>query len=260
MTETTQAPPLPEISDLGFDDVLAALRAGFGDFFRAPYFGLFFGGVFSMIGIVIFLQLIVWGTSYWVLPIAVGFPLLGPFLAVGLYEVSRRIQENEPLDWAAILTVPLQPKARQVPGITFVALFVYLIWVYLAHLIFALSFGLKPLTNVMTSTDLLFTQTGIVMLTAGTLVGGVLAFFLFAISAVSVPMMLDREIDVVTAMITSVRVVLRNKGTMLLWGAIVATSTMIAMAPLFLGMLIVFPALGHTSWHLYKRAIAPVSG
>ena len=219
MTEATQVPPLPEISDLGFDDVLAALRAGFGAFFRAAYFGLFFGGVFSMIGIVIFLQLIVWGTSYWVLPIAVGFPLLGPFLAVGLYEVSRRIQENEPLDWAAILTVPLQPKARQVPGITFVALFVYLIWVYLAHLIFALSFGLKPLTNVMTSTDLLFTQTGIVMLTAGTLVGGALASFLFAISAVSVPMMLDREIDVVTEMITSVRVVLRNKGPMLLWGA-----------------------------------------
>jgi uncharacterized membrane protein len=260
MTDTTEASNVPEIRDIGFDDVTASLKAGLRDFGRVPVFGLFLGGIFSVIGIVIFLQLIVWGSSYWVLPIAVGFPLLGPFLAIGLYEVSRKLQEGEPMDWAAVLSIVVREKARQIPSMVFVSLFFYLVWVYLAHLIFALSFGLKPLTNVMTSLDILLTTEGIIMLVAGTLVGGALAFLLFAVSVVSIPMILDREIDAVTAMITSVRAVLRNKGPMLAWGMIIAASTLVAMVPLFLGMLIVFPVLGHASWHLYKRAVVPADG
>jgi uncharacterized membrane protein len=257
MTPTTQAPAAPRLRKISHTDVLSALRAGLADFRRAPSFGLFFGGIFTVIGIVIFLQMIVWETSYWVLPIAVGFPLLGPFLAIGLYEVSRMLEQNEPLDWATVITVPIKEKSRQIPSMTFVALFFYLVWVYMAHLIFALSFGLKPLTNVMTSFDLLLTQEGIVMLCAGTLVGGALALLLFAVTVVSIPMILDREIDAVSAMITSFRAVLENKGPMLLWGLIIAVSSMIAMVPLFLGMLVVFPVLGHASWHLYKKAVAP---
>lgn len=257
MTSASQVPPIPRLRAISHADVLLSLREGFADFRRAPAFGLFFGGIFSIIGIVICLQFIVWGSSYWVLPIAVGFPLLGPFLAIGLYEVSRMLEQDEPLDWAAVITVPVKEKSGQIPSMTFVALFFYLIWVYMAHLIFALSFGLKPLTNVMTSFDLLFTQEGIIMLFAGTLVGGALAGLLFAVSVVSIPMILDREIDAVSAMITSVRAVLENKGPMLLWGLIIAVSSMIAMVPLFLGMLIVFPVLGHASWHLYKKVVAP---
>lgn len=257
MTSTTQTPAVYQVRELSFADVLSSLTAGISDFRRAPVFGLLFGGIFSIIGIVIFLQLIVWGSSYWVLPIAVGFPLLGPFLAVSLYEVSRRLEMNEPLDWAAIITTPTTKRSGQIPSMAFVALFFYLVWVYMAHLIFALSFGLKPLTNVMTSIDLLLTQEGVIMLCAGTLVGGAMAALMFAISVVSIPMMLDREIDIVNAMITSVRVVLQNKGPMLLWGSIVAVSSMAAMVPAFLGMLIVFPILGHATWHLYRKAVAP---
>ena len=257
MTATTQTPSVNQIRQLSFADVLSCLKAGMTDFRQAPAFGLFFGGIFSVTGIVIFLQLLVWGSSYWVLPIAVGFPLLGPFLAVGLYEVSRRLEAGEPLDWAAIITVPLKKQSGQIPSMVFVALFFYLVWVYMAHLIFALSFGLKPLTNVMTSSDLLFTQEGVIMLFAGTLVGGALASLLFAVSVVSIPMILDRDIDVVNAMITSVRVVLQNKGPMLLWGLIIAVTSMVAMVPGFLGMLIVFPVLGHATWHLYRKAVAP---
>jgi uncharacterized membrane protein len=256
MMSAAQTTPVYHVQQLSIADVLACLKAGVNDFRRAPGFGLIFGGVFSIIGIVIFLQLFVWGSSYWVLPIAVGFPLLGPFLAVGLYEVSRRLENNEPLDWAEIIRVPTRKQSGQIPSMAFVALFFYLVWVYMAHLIFALSFGLKPLTNVMTSSDLLFTQEGVIMLCAGTLVGGALATLLFAISVVSIPMMLEREIDVVNAMITSVRAVLRNKGPMFLWGLIIASSSIVAMVPMFLGMLIVFPVLGHTTWHLYRKAVA----
>jgi len=257
MTDAAQMSPVPRLRPLSNADILAALGAGFADFRRAPAFGLFFGGVFSVTGIVIFLQLVVWDSSYWVLPIAAGFPLLGPFLAVGLYAVSRALAKGEPLDWAAILAVPIRESGRQIPWMAFVALFFYLVWVYMAHLIFALSFGLKPLTNVMTSHALLLTQEGIVMLCVGSVVGGALAFLLFAVSVVSIPMLLDREIDIVTAMVLSFRSVLENKGPMLLWGAIIAGSSLIAMVPLFLGMLVVFPVLGHASWHLYTRAVAP---
>ncbi|HSF96712.1 MAG TPA: DUF2189 domain-containing protein [Thermohalobaculum sp.] len=256
MTDAAQVSPLPRLNRLTNADVLAALGAGFADFRRAPAFGLFFGAIFSLTGIVIFLQLVVWQSSYWVLPIAAGFPLLGPFLAVGLYAVSRALSKGEPLDWASILSVPLREGRRQVPWMAFVAVFFYLVWVYLAHLIFALSFGLKPLTNVMSSHALFLTLEGITMLVVGSAVGGALAFLLFAVSVISIPMMLDREIDFVTAMVMSFRCVLENKGPMLLWGAIVAALSGVAMAPLFLGMLLVFPVLGHASWHLYTRAVA----
>ena len=116
------------------------------------------------------------------------------------------------MSWSAVLGAVFREGRFQLPSYAFVVLFVYLIWVYLAHLIFALSFGLKPLTNVMTSTDLLTTAEGIGMLTAGTIVGGAIAAFLFSVSVTSVPLLLERDIDVVSAMVTSVRSVLVSRG------------------------------------------------
>lgn len=245
-----------EIRDISLADVRGALRAGLQDFTAHPAIGLFFGAIFSVIGIVIYLQLVVWGTSYWALPLMAGFPLVGPFVAVGLYDVSRRREAGEPVDWAQVLTVIAAERGRQIPSMAFVALFFFLAWVYFAHLIFALSFGLRPLTNITSEPDLLFSGAGIIMLLAGTIVGGILAFGLFAITVVATPMLLDRDIDVVTAMIISVRAVFDNLPTMLMWGAIVAAMTALAMLPFFLGMLVVFPVLGHASWHLYRRIIA----
>jgi uncharacterized membrane protein len=257
MTETSEVSPVPRLRSLTTEDVMASLKAGFSDFMRAPAFGLFFGSVFSFIGIVIWLQFLVWESSYWVLPIAIGFPLVGPFLAVGLYEVSRELDRGVPLDWPKVIRLPIAEGRRQIPWMAFVALFFYLVWVYMAHLIFALSFGLNPLTNVMSSHELFLTQEGITMLIAGSIVGGGLAFLLFAISVISIPMMLDREVDVVTAMVLSFRSVVENKRPMLMWGIIVAVMSLIGMLPVFLGMLIVFPILGHASWHLYTRAVEP---
>jgi uncharacterized membrane protein len=257
MTQTAMPAMYPPVNRISTGDVMAALSAGLADFRRAPAFGLFFGVVFSAIGIVIFLQLVVWHSSYWVLPITAGFPLAGPFLAVGLYEVSRRLAAGEALDWAAVLSVPLRGGARQIQWMAAVGLIFYLVWIYLAHLVFALTFGLKPVFNVMSSADLLTSPNGIVMLVVGTVVGGALAALYFAVSVVSVPMMLDREVDVVTAMVTSFRAVLENKEPMLRWAIIIAVLSAVAMVPLFLGMILVFPVLGHASWHLYTRTVAP---
>ena len=255
MTTAQAVGGLPETRALSSDDIKEALQAGWADFRAAPKFGLFFGGVFSVVGIVIAYMLMVQGTSYWVLPIAAGFPLIGPFAAVGLYEVSRRLHAGEPLDWSEILTVVVRKPGAQLPFYAFIVLFFYLVWVYLAHLVFALSFGLSPLTNVTSSFDILFTGPGMTMLILGTIVGAIWATVLFAISVMSVPMFLEREIDVVTAMITSVKVTLESRSAMIRWGLVIAAASAVAMLPLFLGMMIVFPVLSHASWHLYRKAV-----
>lgn len=250
----------PEIAELDFSDLGVALKAGLKDFFKAPVYGLVFGGIFAMLGMAILAQTFIWKSDWSIVPFAAGFPLVGPFVAVGMYEVSRILGRGEKVSWRALLLAIYEERKRQIPSIAFVVLFIFLIWVYMAHLVFALSFGLKPLTNVMSSLDLFYTQEGITMLILGSLVGGFLAFVLFSITVVGIPLLVDREVDVVTAMVTSFSLVLNNIVVMIGWGVIVAASLFIAMLPAFLGLFIALPILGHATWHLYKLAILPEEG
>ena len=258
MTQETNATPLPGVRGITTKDVKDALRAGVADLAAGSIYSLFFGVVFSALGILIWFLLVYEGSSYWALPLAAGFPLIGPFAAVGLYEISRRRENGEALSWPVVLGAVVREGKFQVPSYAFIVLFVFLIWVYLAHLVFALSFGLKPLTNVMSSFELLFSGPGITMLLIGTIVGGAIAIFLFVISVVSVPLLMDRDIDVISAIITSVRAVAASPQPMLLWGITLAGITVLAMLPLFLGMIVAFPILGHASWHLFRKTVEPV--
>lgn len=248
-------PAKPVLNPVSAENIRASLAEGIADFRAAPIHGMFFGLIFSLIGILIAFILVVSASSTWVLPLAAGFPLIGPFAAIGLYEVSRRLDSGEPLDWQAILGAVGRSGRTQLPSYAFVVLFIYMIWVYLAHLIFALSFGISALTNVSSSFSLLLTAPGLTMLFFGTVIGGAIALLLYAISVISVPMMVDRDIDIVTAMIASVKCVISNRA-MLGWALVIACTIAAAMIPLFLGMIVVFPILGHASWHLYRKAVA----
>ena len=115
------------------------------------------------------------------------------------------------------------------------------------------------MTNISSSYGLLYSQQGLAMLAVGTLVGGALALVLFSISVVSIPLVVDREVDFVTAMITSVASVVRNFAVMLVWAALIGVMTVVAMLPMFLGLLVVLPVLGHATWHLYRRLLEPAS-
>ena len=245
----------PRINTLTGADVRAALVEGWGDFRAAPAFGLFFAAICVLGGLIILMQLRLWGQTWLIIPVALGFPLAGPFFAAGLYEVSRRIEAREPLDWAGVLGVVFRQKDRQVPSMIMVVIMIFLFWMYAAHLVFALFFGLKAMTNVMSSLDVFMTPTGLTMLAVGGAVGFALALLLFSITVVGLPMLVDREVDVVTAMVTSVRAVAASPAPMLAFAAIVAATLLAGLAPAFLGLLVALPLLGHATWRLYRRAL-----
>lgn len=255
MTDVAVTAPAPSVKRLSREDVRDALKAGLADFQRAPVYGLFFGAVFSLAGIAIAWALFQGEAGVWIFPVAAGFPLVGPFAAVGLYEVSRRMETGEPLAWRPVLLAGFRQGNSQLPFFAVFTVFAFLAWIVLARVIFAVSFGTASMTNVTSSLEILFTDQGLIMLCVGTVVGAALAALLFSISVIGVPLLLDRDIDVVTAIITSLRATVENREAMLRWGAVVGGLTVVAMLPLFLGMVLVFPTLGHTSWHIYRKTI-----
>lgn len=252
---TTVAPPsdIPEPRSISKSDIAEVLRAGLNDFRRAPLFGLAFSAVYVLGGLVLYAVFMASGQSWWFIPVAVGFPLLAPFAATGLYEVSRRLESGAPLDWSGILGCVFAQKDRQVPSMAMVIMLAFMFWVFVAHTTFALFFGLQPITS--STPDMLFSSTGLTMLAVGGVFGGGMAAIMFALTVVSLPLLLDREVDFITAMITSVRVVMTNIMPMALWAAVIAVLLFVAMLPAFLGLLLALPVLGHATWHLYRRVL-----
>ncbi|MBS4011556.1 MAG: DUF2189 domain-containing protein [Roseovarius sp.] len=242
---------VPEMGDVRFDMLAEALRRGWADMRRAPGFAVIFAGVYVGIGLI--LAWITWATgkSYWLIFAAVGFPLVGPFAAVGLYEVSHRLSTGRALVASEIFGVIAHQRRRQLPSICAIIIMVFLFWFFLAHMIFALFLGLSTMTNVSSSLEVYFTPEGLSMLAVGTGVGAVFALLLYSLTVVSLPLLLDREVDFVTAMLTSLRVVIENPLPMLVWAALVAGLTFLAMLPAFLGLFFALPLLGHATWHLY---------
>lgn len=245
----------PEPHHVELSDLREALALGWQDFRRAPVLGLIFAGVYVIGGWLILWAFTGRGALWWSLPASAGFPILGPFIACGYYEISRRLEAGERLSRSAIFGVIFRQKDRQIPSMAAVVVVFFLFWNFLAHMIFALFLGNATMTNVSSSLAVFATPEGMTMLLVGTIVGAVFATLLFALSVVSLPMLLDREVDFVTAMLTSFAVVVESPLVMLGWGAFVAGALFLAMLPGFLGLFIVLPLLGHATWHLYRRAI-----
>ena len=251
---------MPQIRELSVGDIRAALMNGLSDFAHAPLYGLFFGGVFALAGIVIVLALTWWNIPWMIYPFAIGFPLIGPFAAAGLYEVSRRLEMGSPLVWSQVLSVVWAQRGRELSWMAFVMLFVFWMWMYQIRLLIALFLGRMSFSTLEKFMTIVFTtEQGWIFLAAGHVVGAAIALVLFSITVISIPLLMDRQLDFVTAMIASVRTVLMSPIPMIGWGIVVTLAMMLACAPFFLGLLIVLPVLGHATWHLYRRAVLPAA-
>lgn len=254
--EPYRPPPMPVVRTVTSNDISDALKLGVSDFFKAPLFGMFFGGIYAAGGILILASLTMFEMTWMIIPVAIGFPLIGPFVAVGIYEVSRRLASGTALNWREILLVVLRQRERQLGWMAFVVLFIFWVWIYQVRTLVAVFFGFKPFSSMADFLVILTTtQHGVGFLAVGTVIGAFLACVLFSVTVIAMPLLLDRDIDFVTAMITSVKTVLKNPVAMLGWAVIVTALAIIAMLPAFLGVVFVLPILGHATWHLYKKAI-----
>ena len=251
----------PEMGAPRFGRVTAAmfslaLRRAVVDLKSAPVLAIIFAGFYVVCGWALAWITYATGTTFWLVLAVTGFPLLGPFAAVGFYDISRKRQSGEPVIISEVLSVVFSQRSRQLPWVSAVMVVILLFWFFLGHMIFALFLGHMPMTNVSSSNEIYATSEGLSMLAFGTAVGGAFAFVLYGISVFSLPMLLDREVDFVTAMITSFQAVLDNLVPMLLWAALIVGLTAVAFVPWFLGLFVVLPLLGHATWHLYDQAKA----
>ena len=200
----TPPPVMPDVNKVTFTDITASLRAGYSDFIKCRYLSGFFGLFYAAFGI-LFVWCLVWlGWIWMVLPAAIGFPLVAPFAAAGLYEISRRLQHNETFGWIDILTVVANQRKRELGWMAFVTLFIFWVWMYQFRTLLVIILQDSSFSDLdgFVST-VLYTSEGWTFIAIGTCVGAFLSTVLFTVTVIAMPILLDREMDFITAMITS---------------------------------------------------------
>jgi uncharacterized membrane protein len=240
-------------------DPLKWLAQGWRDFVTRPAMSVAYGIFIFLISVAFVGGLVALGWDYILFPTFAGFMVVGPLLAIGLYEKSRRIEAGLPLQWRNLFFV--RPRSGGQILFTGVLLcLLMMVWMRAAVIIYALFFGLLPFPGLGGILPMLFsTRVGWAMLAVGTAVGGLFAAFSFAISVFSIPMQLDERIDALTAMGSSMALVWNNLRVLLVWAAIVLGLFLVSLATGMLGLVVIFPLLGHATWHAY-RAVQPEAG
>jgi uncharacterized membrane protein len=240
----------PRIAPLGFADPLRWLLLGWKDFIRHPGIGIYYGFTFMAMGWL--LVLVFEHAPAYTLALSAGFLLVGPFVCMGLYQVSMRLERGQKPDFGDSLTA-WDTRTGTMAIFGAVLLILEMIWGRAALIVFALSFDGMP--DFKGSLMALLQPENLEFIIAYLCVGAVFAGLIFSVSVVSIPMILDRQVDAVTAGLTSMRVVLTQPGVMIFWGFLITALVVLAMLPWFLGLLVIGPVVGHASWHAYRAAV-----
>ncbi len=232
------------------------IMAGWRDMERMPHISLIYGAVFAAVAVGLFLGLMRVGMSSAILALAGGFLLIGPVLAVGLYEGSRQLEQGRRVRISDVVLAAFRTPGQLVL-LGLALLIIYIVWMQTAFLLFMVFMGTQPfppLENFMS--ELLLTTRGVALLTVGTIEGAVLASVVFMICAVSAPMLMDRPIGVTDAILTSVEAVKLNWKPMALWAALIAAFMIVGLLTLSAGLVVAFPLIGHATWHAYRDLVA----
>jgi uncharacterized membrane protein len=253
-SEVNNNQPFPSVrSGLPALAPLVWLRLGWADLKASGWPSLFYGLCFATVGVLALLALR--NAVQWVTAITTGFMLVGPFIAMGLYELSRRRELNEPLRLLGTLAV-WKRNLSAIGIYSLILIVLYLIWARASLVVFAVFYqGGMPTIESFIAEIMRFDN--IEFLVAYLLIGALFASLVFAFSVVSIPLMLDRNQDTVTAMLASFLALVRNVPTMLVWGALIVLLTAVGVATAFFGLIITMPLIGHATWHAYRALIEP---
>ena len=238
------------LADVRAGDPLRWLRLGWTDFLRCPGIGLFYGLCFFLMGHA--LLAVFRAAPAYVLALSAGFLLMGPFLCLGLYHASRALQAGSRPTLGASL-MAWKPTLGTMAIFAGVLLILEMLWGRASLVVFAVTFNTMPSTENLLAQ--LLSLENIEFLITYTVVGGIFAGLIFVTSAISLPMILDRQVDAISAGLTSIRACLQNPGVMLWWGALITVLIVLAMLPWFLGLFVVGPVVGHATWHAYRQLV-----
>lgn len=249
----------PTIRKINWFDIKEALAEGLDDFKEMPTHAIFLIAIYPVIGLFIGYAVLGGRLTPLLFPLAAGFALIGPIAAIGLYELSRRREERLPLSWKHAFDVFRSRSIVAIAELSLVLIVLFLGWLVAAQAIYMSTLGVEidvvPASFMEFMRQALTTPAGWTMIIVGNLVGLLFAIVALAISVVSFPLLVDRDVSMPTAIQTSIKAVLANPKMMAIWGVIVAVALAAGSLPLFIGLAVVLPVLGHATWHLYRKLV-----
>ena len=252
------SPAEPVVRRIGPADLLDSLKRGVDDFLAMPSHAVFLCVIYPLLGLLLIGMTLGYTMLPLAFPVAAGFALVGPLAAIGLYELSRRREAGLESASSHAFDILHSRSLGAIVALGLLLMAMFLIWLAVAEAIYIANFGYAPPTSLGQFVhDVLRTAAGWRLIVFGTGAGFLFAAAVLAMSAVSFPLLLDRDVGAAVALLTSIRVVVANPLTMALWGLIVAALLVIGSLPFFLGLTVVMPVLGHATWHLYRRAVEP---
>jgi uncharacterized membrane protein len=248
----------PVVRTIGLADLKDALVGGMDDFLVMPTHAVFLCLIYPIVGLILARVIMGYAVLPLLFPLAAGFALVGPFAALGFYELSRRREAGLDVSWQDAFDVLHSPSRGAIALLGILLLVIFVLWIAVAQGIYIATFGYQPAASVPHFLSNVFTtRAGWTLILLGNGIGFLFAVAVLCISVVSFPLLLDRDVGAVEAVLTSVRAVAANPATMAAWGLIVAVLLVLGSIPLFFGLAVVVPVLGHATWHLYRRVVEP---